>query len=370
MSEQIKILFVIPNLNIEGAQCMLVSLICNMHSDRFKPCVVVLNTTKATRLTKRLNEMGVEIFFMKKIGSSFAQKKFQQLRHLARITKIVQPDIIHAHLDYYATWVYALLSGRKIIETIHSQPYRIKNKWTVNIYPLLEKRKLIRPIFLTESGSHEFMQVFHSKNEKMDIIPNPIETNLYRCDKREKDKDKDNIRFTCIGRFHPVKNHKLLIDAFGEVVDKFPTAKLQLAGVGELLEREKEHVKDLGIEKNVLFLGEVENVASLLAQTDVFVVSSNSESFSLVMLEAMASGLPIITTAVGGIRDIFVDNGIMVEAENKEELRDAMFTMALDEELRARCGKKSFELSQNYDVSKIVALYEQVYFEEVCDEDK
>jgi glycosyltransferase involved in cell wall biosynthesis len=108
----------------------------------------------------------------------------------------------------------------------------------------------------------------------------------------------------CIARFHPVKDHRMLIDAFAQVAARCPDADLLLAGDGPLRRDLEAQAASLNIAGRVRFLGVRSDVPDLLAAADVFALTSVSEAASLTLLEAMASGLPVVVTAVGGNPEI------------------------------------------------------------------
>ena len=109
------------------------------------------------------------------------------------------------------------------------------------------------------------------------------------------------------------------------------------------------------------FLGSVSDVPERLAAADVFVLSSDYEGLPLSGLEAMASGLPIIATEVGGMADIVTDNGILVEKGDAKALGEAMIKIASDRSLMESYSRKSFENVRRYDVAHFVKQYESLY---------
>ena len=103
------------------------------------------------------------------------------------------------------------------------------------------------------------------------------------------------------------------------------------------------------------------NVEDYLANADVFLLSSDYEALPLALLEAMAAGLPIVATDVGGVRDIVTDNGILIPAGDTAAMVQAMEDLYLKQDVRARMAVASKHNARAYDVSNTVAGYSELY---------
>ena len=150
------------------------------------------------------------------------------------------------------------------------------------------------------------------------------------------------------------KNHTLLLNAFANIFIGLPI-KLKIAGDGPLGDNLKKEVEKLDIQKQVNFLGRIsqERVREEMMKSDCFVLSSNFETFGVVLIEALACGLPLIATKCGGPEDIVNEqNGILIDVENQLQLEDAMMTMyknaskydkqKLRSDAKDRFGEKAF----------------------------
>jgi glycosyltransferase involved in cell wall biosynthesis len=120
--------------------------------------------------------------------------------------------------------------------------------------------------------------------------------------------DKDDRLIMQVARFHPVKDHDTAVRAFAQVADQVDRARLVLIGDGPQRSTTQQLASDLHISSQVTFMGVRDDVLALLPGADVFMLSSLSEGVSVTMLEAMATGLPICTTHVGGNSEV-VDHG-------------------------------------------------------------
>src|SRR5229473_2431833 len=110
----------------------------------------------------------------------------------------------------------------------------------------------------------------------------------------------NDVLFVCVARFWPQKNHALLLKAFLQGPASDPNAHLVLVGEGGLQKQLEEQAKKLGLSRQVHFLGLRTDIPEVLGAMDVFVLSSDYEGNPLSVMEAMAAGLPIVSTAAGG----------------------------------------------------------------------
>ncbi len=168
----------------------------------------------------------------------------------------------------------------------------------------------------------------------------------------------------CVGRLDPGKGHATLFEAVRAVVATVPNFQLLVAGQGQqAAELERLRVA-YGLERNVTLLGEVSDIPGLMARAGLFVLASRSEGISLTILEAMASGLPVVTTAVGGTPEIIANglSGLLVPRDDPKALADALLTVETDFEIAERLGRAArARVEAAFDVVEMVARYEAFY---------
>lgn len=358
------IAIVVPVIRLAGGEKIAAELAYEINGENYQVHLVIINEKKNNILQDKLDSENIKCHFYGHKENNVLIRKIHQLKWIFNTLDKLNPDIIHVHLDYYFTWIYSLLRGKRILQTFHSQPFRIRNFWTKNVYKVLHKKGLITSVLLTENLAAEFSKLFCVEQESLVIVPNFVESKNYFYPERDYTSDEE-IVFTFIARFHPVKNHHMLITAFSELLRRISNSRLLLAGDGEMLNAERDYVQSLGIEGKVDFLGEITEISNLLKRTDISVISSISEAFPLVLLEAMAAGLPVIVTNVGGMQDIVDGNGIKVSADDYFSMADAMEKLALDSELRKQYGKRSLELVKKYEMNTVVEKYKKVYISEL-----
>ncbi|MDD5565889.1 MAG: glycosyltransferase family 4 protein [Candidatus Omnitrophica bacterium] len=169
-----------------------------------------------------------------------------------------------------------------------------------------------------------------------------------------------------IARLSDVKGHLYLIQAMKDVVQEFPRAQLLIVGEGRMKKELVALTRSLGLLGRVVFLPHTEDVAATLSLLDVFVMPSLKEGLGLGLMEAMAAGVAVVGSAVGGIKDLIQDghNGLLVEPANPGKLAEAICGLLKDEGRRRRMGANACDLiRQRFSVNKMVDQTEGVYTE-------
>ncbi|MFE1244141.1 N-acetyl-alpha-D-glucosaminyl L-malate synthase BshA [Fictibacillus sp. NPDC058756] len=166
-----------------------------------------------------------------------------------------------------------------------------------------------------------------------------------------------------ISNFRPVKRIQDVIKAFSLIRKEMPS-KLLLIGNGPELTVACELVRELNIEDDVLFLGKQENVGEIFSICDLKLLLSEKESFGLVLLEAMACGVPVIGTRIGGIPEVIVDGetGYMVEVGDTAAVADKAISLLKNVERLRRFRENSVQhVRENFLSEKKVSVYEEIY---------
>jgi glycosyltransferase involved in cell wall biosynthesis len=202
------------------------------------------------------------------------------------------------------------------------------------------------------------------------LIPNGIPTDEYapNPDRRVQWRQAHGIEphatvLTHVGRFAPPKNHALLIEAFAQVRSDAPLYLL-LVGGGELENAVRQQVAALGLQERVRFLGVRADVADILRASDVFVLSSRVEGNPMSVMEAMAAGLPVVSTAVGGVPELVREGetGLLVPSEDAGALAQAMQALVDDPVRRQAMGAAARQHAiAHFDIRHTVRMYEELY---------
>jgi glycosyltransferase involved in cell wall biosynthesis len=174
------------------------------------------------------------------------------------------------------------------------------------------------------------------------------------------------IRFGTIGRLVPAKGHSILIDAFARVEQIAPAAELSIFGYGDLHDALSAQIARLGLADRVRLAGRTNDSPATLQDLDVFVFSSVNEGLPLVILEAMAAGLPIVTTDVGGISEVLTEvlakeSAWLCPPGDAEALAGAMLHAANCTELRERGAIARRLAATTYGIEHMAGRYQELY---------
>lgn len=152
------------------------------------------------------------------------------------------------------------------------------------------------------------------------------------------DTPRDTVEFLYVGRFAPEKNVELLLRAFACAVKDVPQARLTIVGAGPLESVYKRYIKKLGLESTVTIMPWQEDIAAVMARMDVFCLASLHEGYAMVLLEALAAGLPVVTTDVGCVGEVVVDGetGVVVGDMSAAAYAAALTTIATNAAFRAQ----------------------------------
>ena len=176
----------------------------------------------------------------------------------------------------------------------------------------------------------------------------------------------ENFVVGSIGRLAAPKDFETLLRAFHANASRIPSGVLLIAGDGPERSALEQVARELGLAARVRFLGARQDIPEILAALDVFVLSSRSEGFSNVILEAMASGLPVVATDVGDNARLVVpdETGILVPPGDRPQTADALLGLYRDHALRRRLGADARRrASETFSLARMVGRYEALFSE-------
>ncbi|MBA7658017.1 D-inositol-3-phosphate glycosyltransferase [subsurface metagenome] len=198
----------------------------------------------------------------------------------------------------------------------------------------------------------------------IDVIPNGVE--LERFGPAETAQEPQVLRLLTVGRLSVTKRVKILIDAIEILHREGCEVHFTIVGGGQLLQKLKQIVSEKNLANIIEFTGRIdaEDMPKVYRQNDIFISASMQEGMSNAMLEAMASGLPLITTRCEGAEELIVDNGIVTEDANPEEIAKAVRKIADDRWLREQMSIAARSRAEKFTwdsvAEKYLALYERV----------
>ena len=196
------------------------------------------------------------------------------------------------------------------------------------------------------------------------VIPNGLD--LSRFDGLTPARDGRTV--IVVANLRPEKGHRTLLRAAARVLARHPGARFRLVGDGPERASLEALARDLGISQAVEFLGYRGDVAGLLAQADVSVVPSTSEAFPNAAVEAMAAGIPVVASAVGGLLELIrhESNGLLVPAADEALLAQSIVTLLDDQRLRHRLGAAArADVVSRYSFARMVSSVDSLYLTEL-----
>jgi N-acetyl-alpha-D-glucosaminyl L-malate synthase BshA len=206
-------------------------------------------------------------------------------------------------------------------------------------------------------------------NIKKDIhvIPNFIELNKntqdpnISCHRSVMAKEEERI-ITHISNFRKVKRIPDVIAIFHKIQQQIP-AKLMMVGDGPEKEMAENLCQELGISDKVIFFGNSNEIDKILSYTDLFLLPSETESFGLAALEAMAWSVPVISSNSGGLPEVNFDgiSGYLSDVGNTDEMAENAFKILKDDTVLAEFKKNALSIAKQFDIKNILPLYEDLY---------
>lgn len=210
--------------------------------------------------------------------------------------------------------------------------------------------------------SHDTENYFHStQSYRVELLPNAIDYEMFYNSEPRGEHSK--LKLINVGSYQDKKNQHFLIDLAVKLQKRCLDFELNLLGDGEKYNTIAKNIKDMNLSDNVFQLGNVDNVENHLWKSDIYVHSANYEPFGLVLLEAMAAGLPVVTLDGRGNRDLIVQgkNGYMVYKQNAEQFADRILEIWNDKQKYCEMSAFAQEFAKQYDikeyVDKLLSLY-------------
>jgi glycosyltransferase involved in cell wall biosynthesis len=365
--KKIKVLHIVPMLSPGGAERVAVHVVRGLNPRRYEAVVVSFSGRLGCDLDRLLEEAGVEVRYLGK-RPGFDYRMYSRVTYAL---KDYRPHIVHTHLQVlrYALLPFMfILKDASLVHTVHNLAER-----EVGLRGRLVQRFAFKhgvvPIAVAGEVARSVERLYGIQPCR--VISNCIPTDCYAYPRtprgvwRAKEGfGSEDILFVCVARFVPQKNHTLLLKAFAEGPASNPHAHLVLVGEGALREQLEQQAKNLGLAGQVHFLGLRSDIPEVLSAMDVFVLGSDYEGSPLSVIEAMASGLPILSTAAGGVPDLFDSGkeGLIVRPRDVQGLSESMVFLLGNREARQSMGMAAARRArQKFDVSTMVRAYESLY---------
>lgn len=276
------------------------------------------------------------------------------VRKITSLIKAFNPDVMHGHLARAACLAGKARRGLEI-------PFTVKTHNYVN----LKYYQDVDWFLPTTKDQRDYLISHGIKAEKISVLPNFSSVNsVDRVQKKRSEPHK--LTYGSIGRLVKKKGYEQLIRAFNQALKQGLEANLVIGGDGEEKPRLESLIQELNLQQQVQLCGWVNDVETFYENINVFVLPSLDEPFGIVMLEAMAHGVPIISTRTQGPKEILdAENAYLIDIDDEPQLVQALLDISDDEERRLQRASNALEkFRQTYSseavVPQIVLLYEKM----------
>ncbi len=284
---------------------------------------------------------------LKYLDDTDKKSAFRRLSKLNQIIKKDNPDIILSFLPEpsFRVMLVNFLRRKKVIISVRNDP---NVEYASKIYKILYK--LLYPhangfVFQTEDAQKFFSEKIQKKST---IIPNPV-SKQFLCERFEGEREKTIVT---VGVIKKQKNQKLLIDAFDQIAEKYPDYTLKIYGDGDIRDEVVKYASEKKSKDNILFMGKVDDVKSAIYQDGIFVLSSDFEGMPNALMEAMALGLPCISTdcPIGGPKSLIHEgeNGLLIPVGDQDALVTEILKLIEDKSLANKISMNANHTMKQY----------------------
>ncbi|MEI6668151.1 MAG: GT4 family glycosyltransferase PelF [Acidobacteriota bacterium] len=354
----IRVVHIVTTLKFGGLEKVVLDLVRHRNRERIDARVICLDSSGV--LAQGFADVGVPV---ETIGTDGPVPR--RVLKLARRLKELKPDVVHTHnpqAQLHGAWAALLGRVPVVVHTKHGRGSlegralgalsRLATTWTSCV------------VTVSEDAAQVAREIDHVPAERLRVIRNGVD--LERFGASQERKPRIGARAITVGRLDPVKDQATLLRAARLVVAQVPAFQLDIVGDGPSRPELEALSGALGLNGSVHFLGYRDPVTTALAEADIFVLSSVSEGVSIALLEAMAMGLPVVATDVGGNREVVVpgETGWLVPASSPESLAAAMMKLLSDASALERMGLAARRrVEAHFNLRHVVDQYEHLYNE-------
>ncbi|MCL0096021.1 glycosyltransferase family 4 protein [Thermodesulfovibrionales bacterium] len=332
--------------------------------------VCLVSMTAELAMAPLLKKREINVFTLKHQGNIYKiGRSWQSIKKLKAILKKENPDILHSHLylpDLFAYFAAPL--GCRLVTTLHSidswwdEKWRLRSLLKTGINRFLGQVRGVRFVAVSEEVKEAARQALHIPEKRIRTIYNGV--NLRNFQVKNRFKVGNSPMIIQVGRFYKEKGHLISLKAL-QVIKRFhPEARLVLVGDGPQRLFIEDEVKRLGLTESVDFLGVRDDVSLLLQRADVYWMPSEWEGLPIAALEAMACGLPVIASSVGGLREVVLDEetGYLVPKGSFEQFAEKTLQILADSNLARQMGLAGRQrVEQFFSIEKTADSYLTAY---------
>ncbi len=366
-----KVLFLLQSLRYGGGVENTVSTLSQKLSSKYKFLILTIHDFKNIYpYDGKYYSLRENQGFIQKSFSLFKIHLFIRYFRIYMSIKSFSPDIVISFMELVN--IYAIITKflfrlkvPLIISVVCNPKMQFKDNMSYMNYliKILYPIKIVnRIVSISKRVKDKLIDFYGIEAHKLKVINNAID--IKKINNMKKDKisghrdifyNENLIKFIIVGRLRVEKGHDYLIKAFSKVKVHLPNSKLIIIGDGPLRKELEQLIEKLALKNEVLLMGLRKNPYKYMAKSDIFVLSSKNEGFPIVLLEALACGLPIISTdCETGPREI-LDNGrygLLAKVMDINDLAEKMINLANNTPLLEDLSKLSIKRAENFDIKK------------------
>jgi glycosyltransferase involved in cell wall biosynthesis len=354
-SRPLRVAHVVGQMRVGGMEKLLIEFA--RHADRATVEPLFVSLGARGPICHELESLGCNVITLHR-GEGFRPSA---LLRLAAIFRGLHVDVVHTHnlrpLIYGAP-AARLARARAVVHTRHGQQFGATR---AEILRLRWASRLVDWMICVSEDSRRLAASTGIAWEKLRVVHNGIDVEHFQysgpC---------AGGPIVSVGRLSPEKGVDQLLRAMAIVSKEDASLRLEIAGDGPSRGALGSLVEELNLTGQVSFLGEVDDVASLLQRAAVFVLPSLTEGISLTLLEAMSQGLPVVATRVGGSPEVVVhgETGLLVDPASPEQLASAILRLHRESGRARVMGLAARErVTQDFDARRMVREYQAIYFQ-------
>lgn len=361
-----KLLYIVPSINDEGGVARVLSVKTNYLIEKWGYEIHILTQNKGNS--------SLFYFFNPKIvlhNMILEGNKMNYLlnykNELQKHCKQINPDVIIVADNGLKAYLVSFFLDKKIplVFESHGSKFIVEQKQSENI---LSKLKMQFKLFIKEFGAKKYTHFVALSDESLKewSMPNGVVITNPLCESPQKLSDQSSKKVIAVGRHAYEKGFDNLLKIWKKVVEIYPDWILEIYGKSDEKFELQELAENLNLTENIVFYEPVQNINEKYSEASFYLMTSRFEGFGLVLIEAMAAGLPCVAyDCPSGPRNIIDNgkNGFLIQNNNEKDYINAVKILIEDKELRIRLGETAKSVVKKYDIDKIMQRWNQFFME-------
>jgi glycosyltransferase involved in cell wall biosynthesis len=373
LGRPIKVLHVVTRMNTGGVAVLLDDLMSSFNPDLVEATLLTGSCDETEEDYLSIHKPNYQLIRVTHLQKKFSLKKdLQAFFEIRRSIRNLRVDVVHTHTSK------AGLLGRLAASTVKPRPVRVHtfhghlltgyfSSWKTKLVYLIEKFLERFTDSFVAMGSKVRMDleaIGLGRRASFNVFFPGLPSRVFEMKavvRKELALKENETYILFVGRMTAIKRPDRLIDSVGELVKRKVDIRVLAAGDGELLDGLRDRANEKGLP--IIFLGWRSDIPKLIAASDIAVLTSDNEAVPLTLIEASMAGLPLVSTNVGSVSDVLVNdlNGYLVDSE-PAALADALQKLAIDPVLREIMGKAGRERATRYfSLEKMCADHTELY---------